>query len=1202
MNVLVALILLVAIVALVRVNRLQRRLVEIERELFSAIRHTTDHPAASPRAAPPASSPAAQPAATPRPMAPASPPAAPPPRPTPPRPAPTAGAGGAGRPPLSGTSGAGDREGRLEVAIGTRWFNVAGIITLLFGVAFFLKYAYENAWIGPHGRVAIGILSGIAAVIVGERTRRRGHLVFSQGLTGGGIAALYLSFFFSFRLYHLIEIAPAFALLAFVTACGVAIAVAQDSLAVAVLSFLGGYLTPILLSTGADAAEFLFTYLTVLALGALAVTYFRRWRRLDLLAFLGTYILYAGWFHSHYGRERLTVSLAGLGVFFLIFLIVPYGHALSRRLVAGPADHALALGNAAFTFGYLYRMIHPLSPRALGFVSLALAACYLGLGSLARRRFSEDRRLAASIFGISITFLTLAVPLHLGLHGITLAWAVQGLLLVWLGFRYEAPLTRMAGGIVVGLAVARLFLFHTPLHRDPFRLFLNGSFGTWAFVVAAVFGAAWLYRKHANQLGDEERVVGSGGIAAALLLLLCALNLECWGFLRLWDYSAQGRAGGMMILWSIFPLAVLGLGLALKDLTVRRLSTLLMFPALVPFFYLLSTLDSRQGMLFGTFAFWMGGLGIASFFTAAAINRRMEGLTLGDVPVDRVLSAIGTLLLFLLLTVEVYTFFRFQPGQPEVMAQNSLRALLAVSVLWAIFATALMAVGFKRSDRGTRYAAAGLFALTLLKAFLMDVWELREIYRIISFVVLGLLLVAASYVYSRLRSRIAGPAVVVLLALFSPGEARADFEASGWKHVRAIDTSAVDQYGEPFAWIILDAEILDGARIDLADLRIVGRGMVEVPYVIHRRSGGSEEALTSPRLLNRARLPRSGATSVELDFGDRVTKNLLEVKTPGEDFRRRVRVEGSDDGRDWREIVERASIYSIPATGSFNGARYERVALPDNDQRRLRVTVYPMPGETDPLQLLEVRAWRRRATPPETERLEIKAFRVSHDRKRDTTLIDIDFGHRHTRPAWVRFDFKQDAFRRSYRLLGRNGVTTTVRRGRTETGDPIMRTVEAPWRQVGSGSFFRLPEGRSGEKAIDETRIEISGAAVRYLRVEVQDHDDRPLDLREIEAHLHVQRVVFPLRPRGLYSLYWGNPEASRPRYDLSAVLPDLADRPPLAAGLGPAGDNPLYGGRPDRPFTERYPWILWIVLLVALSILAMVVVRNLRGLSVKGA
>jgi uncharacterized membrane protein len=614
------------------------------------------------------------------------------------------------------------------VTIGTRWFNVAGIITLLFGVAFFLKYAYENAWIGPHGRVAIGILSGIAAVIVGERTRRRGHLVFSQGLTGGGIAILYLSFFFSFRLYHLIEIVPAFALLMVITACGVAIAVAQDSLAVAVLSFLGGYLTPILLSTGQDAAEFLFAYLTVLALGALAVTHFRRWRRLDLLAFLGTCILYAGWFHSHYGPDRLTVSLVGLGIFFLIFLIVPYGHALSRRLVAGPADHALALGNAAFTFGYLYRMIHPLSPRALGFVSLALAACYLGLGSLARRRFPEDRRLAASIFGISITFLTLAVPLHLGLHGITLAWSVQGLALIWLGFRYEAPLTRLAGGIVIGLAVARLWMFHTPLHREPFRLFLNGSFGIWAFVVAMVFGAAWLYRRNADRLGDEDRIVGSGGIAAAILLLLCALNLECWEFLRLWQYSAQGRAGGMMILWSVFPLAVLALGLALKDLTVRRLSTLLMFPALIPFFYLLSTLGGRQGILFGTFAFWMGDLGIASFFAAAAINRRTEGLTLGDVPVHRVLSASGTFLLFLLLTVEVYTFFSYRPGTAEVVAQNSLRALLAISVLWAIFASALMAIGFKRSDRGARYAATGLFALTLLKAFLLDVWELREIY------------------------------------------------------------------------------------------------------------------------------------------------------------------------------------------------------------------------------------------------------------------------------------------------------------------------------------------------------------------------------------------------------------------------------------------------------------------------------------------
>ncbi len=1178
----------IAIVALVKVIRLERRLAGLDRERFRESAHAP-RPAAEPPAAPP--TPRTQPAP------------GPPSGPTLPQPGFSVAAGrGGGAPPASPKpprAGGGD----LEVAIGTRWYNIAGIVTLLFGIAFFLKYAYENAWIGPKGRVAIGIACGIVAILLGERTRRHGHRIFSQGLTGGGIAALYLSLFFSFRFYQLIEIAPAFVLLVLVTACGVALAVAQNSLAVAVLSFVGAYLTPVLLSTGQDAAGFLFSYLTVLALGALAVTYFRRWRALDLLAFAGTCILYAGWYEQHYARGRLPVAVAGLAVFFLIFLAIPYGHALARRIHARPEDHGLALGNAAFAFGFLYRMIHPISPRALGFIAVALAACYLGLGIFARRRLADDRRLAVSIFGMSIAFMTLAVPLQLGLHGITLAWAILGLLLIGIGFHYGAWLTRLSGVAVLALAVLRLFIAHTPLHTKAFTLFLNAPFATWTFVVAAVFAAAWLYRRNAGRLDERERPALLGGLSAGLLLLLTGLTLEVRSFLRLWEYAAPIRAAGMMVLWAIYPIAALLLALRLRDRVAHRLSIALLAPALVPFLALLSAFWTRHGPLFGTFAFWAGLLGAASFFAVSVIQRRSADTWTIGAPVHRVLAAAGTALLLLLLTTEVYTFFRYRPRAPDDPTANALRALLSVSVLWALYASALMAIGFRRSDRGARYAAGGLFALTLAKVFFLDVWELREIYRIVSFVVLGLLLVAASYLYSRMRSRIGRTAAgIALLILPAFGQVGADFDAAKWSHVRAIDTAQVEQSGEPFAWVVLDAGVLDGARADLADLRVVGRGREEVPSLVHRRAGGSREETYAPRLVNRVRAAPRGPVSVELDFGSKMVKNLIEVESSGDEFRRRARVEGSDDGRDWRTVVDEAWIYRIPASGSFEGVRHETVRLPDNDQSRLRVTVFPMPGETKPVEIVSVRARRRVETPPDTTPLPIASDRVSHDTDARTTRIDIDFGHRNARPAWIRFDFREEAFRRGYVLMGRNEITTTVRRGRTETGDPIVRTIDAPWRRLASGTFFRLPAGRSGEEAIDRTRIELDGVAARYLRVVINDHDDRPLRLRQVEAHAQVQRLVFPLRPRGMYSLYYGNPEAAAPRYDLPALLHDLDERPPALAMLGPPGANPLFGGAPARPFTERHAWLLWIVLLIAVAVLATVVARNMKGAAARGA
>ncbi|MEE9292217.1 MAG: DUF2339 domain-containing protein, partial [Acidobacteriota bacterium] len=824
-------------------------------------------------------------------------------------------------------------------------------------------------------------------------------------------------------------------------------------------------------------------------------------------------------------------------------------------------------------------------------------------GVLARRRVPADHRMAASIFGISITFLTLAVPLHLGLHGIALAWAVQGLLLIRTGFRYRAVLTRLAGWIVMALAVLRLIVAHTPLHAQPFTLFINATFGTWAFVTAAIFAAAWLYRRHALDVDEREGpAAASACLGAGLGLLLLALNLEIWQFFELWGRSTQAQAGGMMVLWALYPLASLALALRLGDRIVHRLSLVMMVGALLPFFNLLSTLDGAQGALFGRAVFWAGLLGVASFFAAAILNRRAGAVLFNDLAAHRVLSAAGTTLLFILLTTEVYTFFRFRPGDGADPVTNSLRAQLSVSILWAIFASVLMIVGFRRSDRGVRYAAGGLFALTLSKVFLMDVWELREIYRILSFIIIGLLLVAASYLYSRLRSRITGAVVVLTLAALAGGEARADFNPSDWSHVRAIDTGLVDQSGEPFAWVTLDGAVLDAARADLADLRVVGRGLVEIPHVIYRRGGGVRDEAYAPRVINRARVASGRGASIELDFAAKAVKNFLEVETSGEDFRRRVVIEGSEDGSDWRVIEENAWIYRVPPSGSFEGIRHETVAFPDNDQARLRVTVFAMPDEKGPIELLAVRTLRRVVRPSETAPLSIVSYDVAHDDETRTTRIDIDLGHRHARPAWIRLDFREEAFRRAYRLLGRNEMTATVRRGRTETGDPIVKTIEAPWEMLGSGSFFKLPPGRSGEKGIDRTEIEMSGTAVRYLRVLVENNDDRPLRLRGLSARANVQRVVFPLKPRAAYSLYYGNDEASAPRYDLPALLPDLEEHSPVEAGLGPAGMNPLFGGSRERPFTERHPWILWVVLLVALAVLATVAARNLRGATPRGA
>src|SRR5437879_6877171 len=183
----------------------------------------------------------------------------------------------------------------LESVIGGSWFNWIGIIVVAFGVAFFLKFAFDNQWIGPSARVSLAAFAGVALLYVGERLRRRDLRSYAYVLSGGGLLILDLSVYAAYSLYHLIGHTPALLLMVAVTTTAVLLSVRLNALPVAILGLVGGFLTPVLLSTGVDNEVGLFAYVALLDSGVLAVAYFKRWRSLDFLSFAGTAVITLGW-------------------------------------------------------------------------------------------------------------------------------------------------------------------------------------------------------------------------------------------------------------------------------------------------------------------------------------------------------------------------------------------------------------------------------------------------------------------------------------------------------------------------------------------------------------------------------------------------------------------------------------------------------------------------------------------------------------------------------------------------------------------------------------------------------------------------------------------------------------------------------------------------------------------------------------------
>jgi uncharacterized membrane protein len=643
----------------------------------------------------------------------------------------------------------------LEEKAGKRWMTWAGALALFLSASFFLKYAFDNEWLGPTGRVVLGIVAGIAILVVGDYCLRREMRALGQGLMGGALAILYVSLFAAFSLYELLPQTPAFLSMVLVTAAGVALAILHNAIPLAFIAVLGGLISPVLVATGHDPRDALFGYLTVLNLGVLAVAMLRRWRALDVLAFVGTWAFYWGWFHEFYEPAALIPALAWLAVFFLIFLLIPFVYQLRRGTSATLESFVMALANAAVSFYFAYKLLRIDYQVTLGFVALAMAASYVILAALARKRVPDDARTLFGLVGLSVIFLTLAVPLHLKLHGIMLAWALEGPVLLYLGYTYRYQPVRIAGLLVMALAAVRLFQVHWPLHHEHYVLFFNRHFASAMSVPLAAAAYAAIHAWRFDGVGENEdrtsmiaSAIGGGFLATVIVQSEVSVWLQYYardlGMNRyylsssvvpvVWAIGGAGFLIGGSVLRSRFSYyaGLVALGIALLQ---------------VPLSYQYGpNVDYR---LFINIRFLCGALVTAVvFWFAFEVLRRKELFGIDHSKFVRVLFGTAGVALLFLLSIETYVYFR------ETIA--SLRksrwiGQMSLSIVWGLYAIAALAIGFWKKQRALRVAALALLAITAVKLLLVDMSQVQQIYRIVSFVVLGIVMIGASFLYHRLE-------------------------------------------------------------------------------------------------------------------------------------------------------------------------------------------------------------------------------------------------------------------------------------------------------------------------------------------------------------------------------------------------------------------------------------------------------------------
>jgi uncharacterized membrane protein len=520
----------------------------------------------------------------------------------------------------------------LESRIGSHWLNRIGIAALLIGISYFLKFAFDNNWIGPAGRVSIGLLAGIAVVIWSERFRTHGYKAFSYSLKAVGFGTLYLSVWAAFHVYTLIPSRVAFAMMLAVTAGAAAMALAQDAQILAAFALTGGFTTPLLLSTGQNKEAALFTYVAILDLATLFLVTFKPWRRLLVMSYAGTLLLYIGWYSSFYSRGQLDLTLTFATLFFAIFAVAPLVtlQPEGEFAIFAAIPAVLAFVNAGVYFLQAYVMIVEVDQKYMAWFALVLAAVYIFLSRQVHSRALAPEASEILHFlhlAVAIGFITVAIPIRLDAHWITIGWFIEAGVLLWVANRIHSDfLNAFALGALI-LGVVRL-LFIDDFHTTQF--IFNLRLATYAVAVAVLGSVAWYAAKRED---EAAHTVAAVALVALNVLALLALSREVADY-----YSRQ--------------------------MTVAR-------PA------------------------------VLDHWNYADYHR-----------------------------IEIVRDFTF-------------------SALWMAYGAMLMAIGFLRRSAFVRWQALLLIAATVVKVFVYDVSQLDKGYRIVSFIVLGALLLAISFVYQR---------------------------------------------------------------------------------------------------------------------------------------------------------------------------------------------------------------------------------------------------------------------------------------------------------------------------------------------------------------------------------------------------------------------------------------------------------------------
>lgn len=671
-----------------------------------------------------------------------------------------------------------ERNPDLEKFIGENLINKIGILILVLGISYFVKYAIDKNWINEPARVGIGILAGSLVLFIAHRLRQK-YAPFSSVLVAGAIAIYYFTIAIAFHEYQLFGQQVAFAIMVLITAFSCLISLSYNRMELAILSLIGGFLVPFMVSTGSGNYMVLFTYIAILDIGILALAYFKRWHVVQVLAFIFTMVLFGSWVVNEMNipQPPYLGALIFAFVFYVIFIVITIINNLRTKGIFTKIQLVMLTVNNFVFYGIGILVLSEFKPEFKGLFTALLAVLNLGYALLLYKKYGLDKTAIYLLIGLTLTFITLAVPVQFSGNNITMFWAAEAVLLLWLSQKSQIKSYRFAAVIVQFLMLVSLFMdwFGYLDSVEHLALVINPIFIAGVLVVASFVSVGYLLRHETEKLSKfgltfkpqlYRKLVNILAVITGYFVGLFEVGHHSYTRYNFTDFLA------IIVLYHLLFIAVFCFivyknkkAWSKKLITILVVVNIILFAFVlmrIPFLELENNIQnstqnytayymhllslalivylwyvlfkSNQGQrVFSIFkASWTLWAAVFVLVVMASTEMIIQGLHIMDVSID------STQLDY--------------DAKTEMISSGRYKIIkTGFPVLWGIMAFVLLIVGIKKQIKHLRIIALTLLGITIVKLFIYDISNVSETGKIIAFILLGVLILIISFVYQKLK-------------------------------------------------------------------------------------------------------------------------------------------------------------------------------------------------------------------------------------------------------------------------------------------------------------------------------------------------------------------------------------------------------------------------------------------------------------------